>query len=78
MRDAADWLKMHVLVGVETLICMAVMFSGSRGAGTHDVNFILALVKKALKVCGLRYVLADKAYLAEQVVGILWRWGIRA
>jgi hypothetical protein len=64
VRDAADWLKMHVLVGVETLICMAVMFSGNRGAGTHDVNFILALVKKALKVFGLRYVLADKAYLA--------------
>jgi hypothetical protein len=60
VRDAADWLKMHVLVGVKTLICMAVMFSGSRGAGTHDVNFILALVKKALKVFGLRYVLADR------------------
>jgi hypothetical protein len=33
-------MKIHVLVGVETLVCMAVSFSGSRGQMTHDVNFL--------------------------------------
>ena len=77
-RDGADWMKMHALVGVETLVCMAVMFSGSRGAGTHDINFILPLIEKVRGKFNLRYVLADKAYLSENVVGRLWQMGMQA
>ena len=77
-REGADWMKMHALVGVETLVCMAVMFSGSRGAGTHDVNFILPLVERVRGIFALRYVLADKAYLSENVVGRLWQMGMQA
>lgn len=75
-REGADWMKMHALVGVETLVCMAVMFSGSRGGDSHDVKFILPLVEKCQGVFNLRYVLADKAYLSEQVVGRLWQMGM--
>ena len=78
MREAADWMKIHALVGLETLICIAVMFSGSRGPMTHDVNFVLPLVKRALKVFGLRFLLGDKAYLAAEVVGWLWSWDLQA
>ncbi|HEX3467448.1 MAG TPA: transposase [Candidatus Elarobacter sp.] len=77
-RDGADWMKMHALVGVETLVCMAVMFSGSDGKGTHDVNFILPLVERVRGIFALRYVLADKAYLSENVVGRLWQMGMQA
>jgi hypothetical protein len=77
-REAAVWMKMHVLVGVETLACMAVIFSGSQGKGTHDINFILPLLEKAQGLFSLRYVLADKAYLSEDVVGTLWQAGIQA
>jgi hypothetical protein len=36
-----------VAVKSETLVCMAVNFSGSRGQMTHDVNFLLPLVESA-------------------------------
>jgi len=77
-REGADWMKMHALVGVETLVCMAVMFSGSRGPDSHDHNFILPLVAKSQGLFNLRYVLADKAYLSEKVVGYLWEMGMQA
>jgi hypothetical protein len=51
-------MKIHVLVGVETLVCMAVSFSGSRGQMTHDVNFLLPLVDKVRNVFNLRYLLS--------------------
>jgi len=69
---------MHALVGVERLVCMAVIFSGSRGAGTHDINYLLPLVEKVRGIFHLRYVLADKAYLSETVVGRLWEMGMQA
>lgn len=81
-RDEASWMKLHALVGVESLICLAAIFSGTNsGNGTylvHDVNFLLALVEKALGTFSLRYVLGDKAYLSEKNVGMLHEWGIRA
>ncbi len=77
-RDDADWMKAHVLVAVETMIVMAVEFTGSRGKGTHDSHFILPLVRTALETFPLTYVLADKAYLAEVVLGELWKLGIKA
>jgi hypothetical protein len=77
-RDQADWMKLHVIVGAESMVCLGVLFSGSRGAGTHDINYIFPLVEKARPACDLRYVLADKAYLPEKVVGTLWQAGIQA
>jgi hypothetical protein len=77
-RTAADWMKMHAMVGVETMVCMAVIFSGSAGEGTHDVNFLLPLLEKVRGLFTLRYLLADKAYLSEETVGRLWETGIQA
>lgn len=78
VRDGADWMEVHALVGAETLICMAAGFSGTRGSGTHDIHFVLPLVKKSLKIFGLRYLLGDKAYLSKDVVGTLRSWGLQA
>jgi hypothetical protein len=78
VRDEADWMKIHLLVGVETLVCMDVEFSGSIGAGTHDINFLIPLVKRVINTFSLKYVLADKAYLSEMSVGKLWDMGIQA
>jgi len=38
-RDAADWMKVHTLVGVNTLVVMSARFSGSRGELTHDSHY---------------------------------------
>ena len=81
-RDDADRMKMHALVGVETLVCMAVMFSGTNSGGgrlpVHDINFVLPLIEKTKGKFSLRYLLGDKAYLSEQVVGRLFHLGIQA
>ena len=77
-RDGADWMKAHALVGAETMVVMGVEFTGSRGKGTHDSHFILSLVRAALETFPLVYVLGDKAYLAEAVLGELWKLGIKA
>ena len=77
-RDGADWMKAHALVGAETMVVMGVEFTGSRGKGTHDSHFILPLVRAALETFPLVYVLGDKAYLAEAVLGELWKPGIEA
>ena len=77
-REGADWMKVHTLVGVETLVVMAVQFSGSREGGTHDVNFALPLVEEALKTFRLEFLLGDKAYLSEKVLGWLWQRSIKA
>lgn len=76
-RDGADWMKMHAIVGLETLVCMAVVFSGMRGV-SHDSRFILGLVERAQRIFNVQHVLADKAYLSEEIVGRLWDMGIRA
>jgi hypothetical protein len=75
-RDQADWAKLHALVGVETLVCMAAEISGSIGADTHDSKFVLRLVERANKVFRLKCLLGDKAYLSEEIVGVLREWGI--
>jgi hypothetical protein len=77
-REAADWMKMHAIVGVETMVCMAVIFSGTVGEGTHDSKFLLRLLEKTQGLFLLRYLLADKAYLTENIVGRLWELGIQA
>ena len=78
LRDGADWMKVHTLAGVETLVIMAARFSGSRGTGTHDINFVIPLVEEALKTFRLEFLLGDKAYLSENVLGWLWQRSIKA
>lgn len=77
-RPGADWAKVHALVGVETQIVMAAMFSGSRNACTHDSKFLVELVERGLRIFDLKYILGDKAYLAERIIGWLWQHGIKA
>lgn len=70
---------MHCLVGVESLICMGAIFSGTNSGNgeylVHDVNFLLRLVEKAQGTFMIRYVLAEKAYLSEQNIGRLHERG---
>jgi hypothetical protein len=44
----------------------------------HDVNFVLPLVERSRNIFDIRYVIADKAYLSEKVVGRLKEMGMRA
>ena len=68
-RDNADWMKGHVVIGRQTMVVMAAAFSGSRGSDlTHDLNFMLPLLDEARKFFKIDYVLADKAYLAANIV----------
>lgn len=66
----AEWMRAHAVVGVETMVVMAVDFGGTRGEGTHDVNFLQPLMSEARKTFALDYLLADKGYLSERHV----RW----
>lgn len=77
-RPGADWVKCHALVGVETLVVMAVEFSGVYGPNTHDVNFVEPLVETAIKTFALEYMLGDKAYLTSVMPKWLADRGIKA
>lgn len=77
-RFGADWAKCHALVGVESMVVMAVHFSGSRGAGTHDSKFLMPLLASALQTYRLEFLLADKAYLSEAILTALFDKGIKA
>lgn len=65
-RPGAEWMRCHALVGVETMVCMAVGFAGTRGEGTADINFVQPLVSEAAKTFSLQFLLADKGYLSER------------
>lgn len=83
VRPGVDWMKAHALVGVETMIVMAVTFSGNRNSSdrtslSHDINFAKPLVRAARKVFPLEFLLGDKAYLSEEIVGWLFKKGIKA
>ena len=69
---------MHALIGVETMIIVAVDFSKTRGEGTHDINFMKPLVEEALQTFCLSFLLGDKAYLSHEILGWLWERGLRA
>lgn len=71
-------MKCHALVGVETMVVMAVEFSGTYGKGTHDVNFIKPLVEKAIRDFPLQFLLADEAYLSEEMPEWLAARGLKA
>ncbi len=78
-RPDADWMKCHLLVGVETTVVMAVAFSGSKGVGSHDINFLKPLVAEACRTFPLQFLLGDKAYYGEHHLNWLWNeYGIRA
>ncbi len=77
-RPGADWMKCHALVGVETMVVMAVAFSGSVNKGTHDINFVKPLMTEALKTFPLQFMLGDKAYLKEDILTWLWDQSIKA
>ena len=74
-RERADWIKCHAVIGAETSVVMGVIFSGTVGTGTHDINFLKPLVNHAMKTFDLRHVLADKAYLSGEVLGLAPRVG---
>ncbi len=76
-RPNADWMKAHALVGVETMVVMAVEFSGIYGA-THDNKFIRPLVEAATSTFRLDFLLGDKAYMAESIFDWLADIGIKA
>lgn len=72
-RPRADWMRCHALVGVETMVVMAVEFGGNRGLGTtHDSQYVRPLVSEAIKQFGLHYLLADKAYFGRPNIEWLW------
>jgi hypothetical protein len=78
IRDEANWMNCHALVGVETTIVMAVTFSLNHGKGTHEIKYLKELMLKALPTFRIRYLLGDKAYLSEDIIGWLWERSIRA
>lgn len=75
LRPNAEWMKAHTLIGVETMVVFAVEFTS---ATVHDVNLLEQLVLKLPPAIALRFLLGDKAYLSEKVLGFLWERGIRA
>lgn len=74
-RPTARWMKAHVLAGVETLVIMSVGFSKGE---SNDITYVLGLVNDALKTFSIRFLLGDKAYLSENVLGALWQRSIKA
>jgi hypothetical protein len=72
-RDGADWMRCHVLVGVETMVVMAAAFGPNRGLGkTHDSLYLRPLVSEALNTFRLHYLLGDKAYWGRPNIEWLW------
>lgn len=73
-RPTARWMSAHVLTGVETMIVMSVIFSKS-----HESKHLIELLDNALPTFNIRFLLADKAYLAEKtVLGPLWERSVKA
>jgi hypothetical protein len=75
LRPGANWMKAHTLVGVETMAILAVEFTNSN---VHDINLLKPLVAKIPKGFSIRFLLGDKAYLSEEILGFLWELGMRA
>jgi hypothetical protein len=78
-RPGAHWMKCHAMVGVETMVVMAADFSSSSGTtDVHDINFLLPLLSQAQKTYPIEALLADKAYLSEEILQDLWERSIKA
>jgi hypothetical protein len=63
LRPQAHWMKIHVVIGAETKMALAVIFSDSRRS---DIAYFVPLVRRAIKIVPARFVLADKAYLGHE------------
>jgi hypothetical protein len=74
-REQANWIKCHTIIGAETNVVMDVAFSGGHAADTLSFE---TLVENARATFALEHVLADKGYLSEANVGLLWKSGIKA
>ena len=75
-RPDARWMKCHVLAGLETNAVLAYEFSTDV---RHDSLYYESLVTAAMKTFPLEYVLADRAYLSEQILGwSMEQFGIKA
>jgi transposase len=58
-KDAHDWLKLHIMVGVTTHVITSVEISDR---DSHDTNYFRPLVTDTARNFNLREVSADKAY----------------
>jgi len=65
-RPDARWMKTHVLSGLETNAVLAFDFSED---SVHDSLYYKTLVTTAMKTFPLQFVLADRAYLSEEILG---------
>lgn len=65
-RPDARWMKCHALSGLESNAILAFEFSDE---AAHDSLYYEKLVSTAMKTFSLKYVLADRAYLSERILG---------
>ena len=61
--DNREWVKAHLMCGVNTKVVTAVDISGWTA---HDTNYFVPLVERTAAHFGVREVSADKAYLSRR------------
>ena len=61
--DNREWIKCHLMCGVQTKIVTSVEISGWTA---HDTNYFVPLVEATAEHFGIREVSADKAYLSRK------------
>jgi len=61
--DNREWVKVHLMCGVNTKIVTAVDVSGWTA---HDTNYFVPLLERTAAHFGIREVSADKAYLSHK------------
>jgi transposase len=61
--DNREWVKLHLMCGVNTKIVTAVDVSGWTA---HDTNYFVPLLERTAAHFGIREVSADKAYLSHK------------
>lgn len=61
--DNREWVKVHLMCGVNTKIVTAVDVSGWTA---HDTNYFVPLLERTAAHFGVREVSADKAYLSHK------------
>lgn len=61
--DNREWIKVHLMCGVNTKIVTAVDISGW---AANDTNYFIPLVERTAAHFGIREVSADKAYLSHK------------
>ena len=61
--DNREWVKVHLMCGVNTKVVTAVDISGW---AANDTNYFIPLVERTAKHFEVREVSADKAYLSKK------------